>query len=62
MTWTTDGVTPMTWSLGPVGIRVFDPQAVGQQGVLSGFTAYTDTADASVISMMIQPESVGYRG
>jgi hypothetical protein len=62
MTWTTDGVTPMTWSLGPIGIRVFDPQGVGQHGVLSGFTASTNAADAAIISMMIQPEVVGYRG
>jgi hypothetical protein len=62
MTWTTNGTTAMSWSLGPVGIRVFDPQAVGQQGVLNGFTASTNAADAAIISMMIQPEVVSYRG
>ncbi len=63
MTWTTNGVTAMSWSLvGPLGIRVFDPQAVGQQGVLNGFTASTNADDVAIISMMIQPEVVGYRG
>jgi len=62
MTWTTDGTTPMSWSLGPLGIRVFDPQAIGQHGVLNGFTVSTNADDAAIISMMIQPEVVGYRG
>ena len=62
MVWTEEGTTPMTWSLGPLGIRIFDPQAVGQQGVLNGFTASTNADDVAIISMQIQPEDVGYRG
>jgi hypothetical protein len=52
----------MSWTIGALGIRVFDPQAVGQQGVLNGFTASTTAADMAIISLMTQEAIVQYRG
>lgn len=44
------------------GYFVTDAAAIGQQGVCLGFTTYTDEGDIELISAMIQPEIVQYRG
>jgi hypothetical protein len=45
------------------GVVVFAPQAVGQNGVLSGLTIMTNAADLALISMKIGAiEIAGYRG
>lgn len=44
------------------GYFVTDPTAIGQQGTCLGFTVYTTQADLEMISAMIQPEIVQYRG
>ena len=38
------------------------PDAITQQGVLTGFTVTTNAADMSIVSMMIQNKIAGYRG
>jgi hypothetical protein len=62
MNWTTQTGNPMTWTTAATGIRVFDPIACGQQGVLTGMTAFTVAADLAIISLMIQAEITAYRG
>lgn len=50
---------------GPTATGYFctQPGAVGQQGILNGFTIETNAADVALISAMVQPdEPVGYRG
>ncbi len=62
-TWTTASATISTWLLGGgTGYSVFQPDAVGQQGVLTGFTLTTNAADMAVVSMMIQDTIAGNRG
>ena len=51
MNWTTQSGAPMIWVA--AGINVVGPTAIGQQGVLSGFTVQTNCADMAIISMMI---------
>lgn len=49
---------------GPTGIGLFitPPQAVGQQGILTGMTLTTAAADMTLIQAKIAAENVGYRG
>jgi hypothetical protein len=44
------------------GHWVTPPQAVGQQGILTGMTIKTNCADMTLISAMIDDKIVGYRG
>ena len=41
---------------------VLAPDAVAQEGVLTGFTVTTNAADMAIVSMMIQDSIAGYRG
>lgn len=45
-----------------LGVVVFPPEAIGQNGNLLGFTITTNAADVALISFMAQPEIMGYRG
>lgn len=56
MNWTTQTATPMVWQASGIGIGAFGPIAIGQQGVLTGFTASTNCADMAIVSMMIHDE------
>jgi hypothetical protein len=49
---------------GPTGTGFFvtPPQAIGQQGVLTGFTLLTSAADMALISAKVEVEDVGFRG
>jgi hypothetical protein len=38
------------------------PEAVGQQGIMTGLTITTSAADMSLVSVALQDEIVGYRG
>jgi hypothetical protein len=38
------------------------PEAVGQQGIMTGLTITTSAADMSLVSMALQDEIVGFRG
>jgi hypothetical protein len=62
----TNGYTPGTpYTItpdSPDGIEVFGPQAIGQQGALTGFTMTTAAADMSLISSMISSIVHDYRG
>lgn len=62
MTWTTANGDPMIWSAISTGIILFGPKALGQQGVLNGFSLSTDCSDMAWISAMVQPVAVTYRG
>ena len=62
MNWTTNGVTPMLWQAAGIGFGVTGPLAVGQQGVLTGFTATTNCADMAIISAMLYDSIFQYRG
>lgn len=60
-TLTTQGYT-ITGPLG-AGYFVTPPQAVGQQGILTGMTLYTNEGDVSLVSAMIQNDpKISYRG
>jgi hypothetical protein len=62
-TWTTPLGAISTWLTGGgTGFSVFSPDAVAQQGILTGFTVTTNAADMSIVSMMIQDSIAGYRG
>lgn len=45
-----------------VGVVVFGPTAVGQQGVVTGMTLSTNAADMAVISLTLGDEVFSYRG
>jgi hypothetical protein len=61
-TWLTLGGQPSTW-ISPGGVfSVSEPAAVGESGVLIGFTLTTSAADMSLVSAMIQPAIAGNRG
>lgn len=49
--WTTEDGSPAIWQA--AGIGVIEPEAIGQTGVLTGFTATTSCADMAIISMML---------
>lgn len=59
-TWTTAGGAVAIWSA--AGIAILGPTAVAQNGVLSGFTVTTATQDVALITLMMPPEIVQYRG
>ena len=62
-TWKTAGNLVSIWlSGGGTGYSVLAPDAVGQQGVLTGFTITTNVADMAIVSMMIQDTIAGNRG
>ncbi len=45
-----------------VGYSVTPPQAIGQQGVFTGMTIRTSSADMQLITVAMDDEPVGYRG
>lgn len=52
-----------TWLAGGASAySIFQPDAVAQEGVLTGFTLTTNAADMAIVSMMIQDSIAGYRG
>ena len=58
-----NSATYMITGPGSTGGYVTPPQAVGQQGVINGFTLSTTCADVALISAAIQPdEPTQYRG
>ena len=61
--WLNNGNQVTTWLAGGgSAYSVLFPDAVGQQGVLTGFTVTTNAADMAIVSMMIHDEIAGYRG
>lgn len=61
-TWTNNASAPATWSTQTTGIRVFGPQAIGQQGITTGMTLSTQCNDMAIVSAMMVDEVVAYRG
>jgi hypothetical protein len=62
-TWLTAGAAVSTWLSGGANqFSISEPDSVGTNGVLNGFTVTTNSADVAIISMMIQPDMAGYRG
>jgi hypothetical protein len=62
-TWLTAGALPSTWLAGGgTAYSVLAPDAVAQQGILTGFTVTTNAADMAIVSMMMQDTIAGYRG
>ncbi len=59
--WLNNSAQVVQWING-VGYAVLAPDAVAQQGVLTGFTITTNAADMAIVSMMIQDSMAGYRG
>lgn len=51
-----------TWYASGSGVVVFPATAVGQQGVLIGFTVQTSAADMALISLAVDDVMGGYRG
>lgn len=62
VTWYNNSAASVAWVVSGVGIVVFEPDAVGQNGTLLGMTASTNASDLALIQLMLQPQSVGYRG
>jgi hypothetical protein len=61
-TWTNNvGATADWFSSGNV-VTAMAPDAIGQNGVLLGFTLTTSAADMAIISMKLAPLLVAYRG
>ena len=61
--WENGSSQAVAWYITGTGtIAVLPPQAVGQQGVLTGMTVSTQSADMILISAMLEDEIVGYRG
>jgi hypothetical protein len=62
-TWLTAGAAISTWLAGGGNAySVLAPDAVAQEGVLTGFTVTTNVADMAIVSMMMQDSIAGYRG
>jgi hypothetical protein len=62
-TWLTASNQISTWLAGGgTAFSVLAPEAVAQQGILTGFTVTTNAADMAVVSMMIQDTIAGNRG
>jgi hypothetical protein len=62
-TWVTAGNVLSVWVAGGgSAYSVLAPDAVAQQGVLTGFTVTTNVADMAIVSMMMQNSIAGYRG
>lgn len=61
-TWSNSTPATATWSTSTTGIRVFAPEAVGQQGVMTGMTLSTTCNDMAIVSAMMVDEVVAYRG
>ncbi len=59
--WLNNSAQVVQWING-VGYAVLAPDAVAQQGVLTGFTITTNAADMAIVSMMIQDTVAGNRG
>lgn len=60
-------VAPFTnnqYVITPTGAGYFEipPEAIGQQGIMTGLTITTSAADLSLISVALQDDIVGYRG
>lgn len=55
-------VGPFLWGTTALGVFVFPPTAIGQQGVLAGLTIETNAADMAIISISIDDEIWDYRG
>ena len=53
---------PVVISGSGTGIYVFPPQAVGQQGALTGLTVSTNAADMALVSLTYGPEIQQYNG
>lgn len=62
MVWTNNVGSTMTWFALGAGVVVMAPQAVGQQGVLAGFTVETTAADMALISLAMDSKIAQYRG
>jgi hypothetical protein len=74
LTWTNNAGQPILWSNNvgqPMvwyavgaggGLVVLQPQAIGQQGALTGLTMSTTVADMAIVSMSMRDEIVQYRG
>lgn len=58
--WTNASAQPVVWQA--TGIGVIGPEAIAQNGVLTGMTATTSCADMAIISLMIHDEVQQYRG
>jgi hypothetical protein len=54
--------TPYTITPSAIGYFEIPPEAVGQQGIMTGLTITTSAADMSLVSVALQDEIVGYRG
>lgn len=61
-TWTNGLGNVLPWVTSGTSIIVFPPTAVGQQGVMLGFTVATEGSDLALIMLQMAPENVGYRG
>lgn len=62
MVWTDALGQPIVWSSQGAIYSVFSPDAVAQEGILTGFTVTTNSADMAIVSVMIQNQLAGYRG
>ena len=62
VSWVNNSSAPVTWVGSGNSYTVLGPYAVGQQGVLTGFTVKTFAQDMAIVSMMIHDTLVGYRG
>ena len=60
VTWLNNAAQIVTWVT--TGLSVSDGMAVGQNGYVVGFTVETAAEDVAVISAMIGPQIVGYKG
>lgn len=60
MNWTTQSGAAMNWTA--AGIAIIPPTAVGQNGVMLGFTAKTNCADMALIMLAMDIKLTQFRG
>lgn len=62
LTWTGLAGAVLTWRSAGVGLVPFEPTAVSQNGILTGFTVQTSCPDLALVILKMAPEAIDYRG
>jgi hypothetical protein len=62
VSWLNNSNQVIAWLLAGVSYSILTPTAIQGEGILTGFTVKTNSADMAIVSMMMKDEVAGYRG
>ena len=60
--WVNESAQALTWYTAGIGIQIFPPTAIAQNGAVLGFTVSTTASDMAVIFIVLGAEPQAYRG